>query len=60
MELIANRIAATCMVLVRPQPVGQPPAIQAPAAEPSSAIATTNPIWTGPTRKCFWIRRQRR
>ena len=55
MELITNSIAATCMDLVRPSWSASLPPVQAPAAEPSSAIATTTPVSTGPDPKWFWI-----
>jgi hypothetical protein len=43
-ELAKNRTAPMSMTRVRPHRSAQRPAYQAPAAQPSSAIATTKPV----------------
>ncbi len=55
MPLIANSAAASSIVRTRPRWSASQPAITAPAAEPSSAIATTNAVSPLPTPKCFWM-----
>ncbi len=53
--LIAKSTAASSIVRTRPRWSASRPAATAPAAEPSSAMATTKAVSPLPTSKCFWM-----